>query len=73
MTLSPHRRSEIIDALRRGAVPRFGLAALAGGIDRFSSALDQDLDAVGLGRGGFKAVRDEYGSGKTFFGRWVQE
>lgn len=73
MTLSPHRRSEIIDALRRGTVPRFGLGALAVGIDRFSSALDQDLDAVALGRGGFKAVRGEYGSGKTFFGRWVQE
>ena len=73
MTISPHRRSEIIDALRRGTVPRFGLDALAVGIDRFSSALDQDLDAVALGRGAFKAVRGEYGSGKTFFGRWLQE
>lgn len=25
------------------------------------------------GRGGFKAVRGEYGTGKTFFGRWLQE
>lgn len=73
MTISPHRRSEIIDALRRGTVPRFGLDALAVGIDRFSSPLDRDLDVVALGRGAFKAVRGEYGSGKTFFGRWLQE
>ena len=26
-----------------------------------------------MGRGGFKAVRGEYGSGKTFFARWLQE
>ncbi len=73
MTLSPHRRSEIIDALRRGTVPRNGLDALAVGIDRFAAALDQELEVVALGRGVFKAVRGEYGSGKTFFGRWLQE
>lgn len=73
MTLSPHRRSEIIDALRRGTVPRYGLDALAVGIDRFAPTLDAELEAVALGRGGFKAVRGEYGSGKTFFGRWLQE
>lgn len=73
MTLSPHRRSEIIDALRRGTVPRYGLDALAVGIDRFAPTLDQELEAVALGRGAFKAVRGEYGSGKTFFGRWLQE
>jgi hypothetical protein len=73
MSLSPHRRGEIIDALRRGTVPRFGLDAFAVGIDRFTASLDQELDAVALGRGGFKAVRGDYGSGKTFFGRWLQE
>lgn len=73
MTLSPHRRGEIIDALRRGTVPRFGLDAFAVGMDRFTGSLDQDLDALALGRGGFKAVRGDYGSGKTFFGRWLQE
>jgi hypothetical protein len=73
MTISPHRRGEIIDALRRGTVPRFGLDALAVGIERFAPTLDQELDAVAIGRGGFKAVRGDYGSGKTFFGRWVQE
>src|SRR5262249_25207636 len=73
MSLSPHRRGEIIDALRRGTVPRFGLDAFAVGMDRFTASLDQELDAVALGRGGFKAVRGDYGSGKTLFGRWLQE
>lgn len=71
--LSPVRRAEIIDALRRGTVPRNGLDALAVGVERFQAALDDELSAVAGGRGVFKAVRGEYGSGKTFFGRWLQE
>lgn len=69
----PQRRAEILDALRRGTVPREGLAAFAVGMDRFEAAIDADLAAVALGRGGFKAVRGEYGSGKTFFARWLEE
>ena len=69
----PQRRAEILDALRRGTVPRDGLAAFAVGMERFETAIDADLAAVALGRGGFKAVRGEYGSGKTFFARWLQE
>jgi hypothetical protein len=42
-------------------------------MERFESAVDVDLAAVASGRGGFKAVRGEYGSGKTFFARWLQE
>jgi hypothetical protein len=71
--VSPQRRAEIIDALRRGTVPRNGLDALAVGIDRFAPTLDEELSAVSLGRGAVKAIRGEYGSGKTFFGRWLQE
>jgi hypothetical protein len=71
--ISPARRSEIIDALRRGTVPRSGLDAFAVGIDRFQVTLDEEMSVVGAGRGMFKAVRGEYGSGKTFFGRWLQE
>ena len=70
---SPHRRAGILDALRRGTVPQDGLAAFAVGMERFEAALDAELDAVALGRGTFKAVRGEYGSGKTFFARWLQE
>lgn len=71
--VSPQRRNEIVDALRRGTVPKNGLDALAVGIARFQPALQEDLDTVSRGRGCFKAVRGEYGCGKTFFGRWLQE
>lgn len=70
---APHRRAEILDALRRGTVPRDGLAAFAVGMERFQATLEAELDAAARGRGAFKAVRGEYGSGKTFFARWLQE
>jgi P-loop Domain of unknown function (DUF2791) len=70
---APHRRAEILDALRRGTVPRDGLAAFAVGMERFQATLEAELDAAARGRGVFKAVRGEYGSGKTFFARWLQE
>ncbi|SIO85593.1 putative ATP/GTP binding protein [Nocardiopsis sp. JB363] len=63
----------MIDALRRGAVPESGLDLLATGLGRFEQALDEDLDAVASGGARFKAVRGEYGSGKTFFTRWLGE
>jgi hypothetical protein len=49
------------------------LDALAVGIETFAATLDEELAAIAAGRGGFKAVRGEYGTGKTFFGRWLQE
>ncbi len=73
MSISPQRRQEIIDALRRGTVPQRSLDAFAVGLDRFERALDEDLAAVTRGGAVFKAVRGEYGSGKTFFARWLQE
>ncbi|WP_030293895.1 BREX system ATP-binding protein BrxD [Streptomyces katrae] len=71
--VSAARRRTAIDALRRGAVPESGLDLLATGLDRFESALDAELDAVASGASVFKAVRGEYGSGKTFFTRWLGE
>jgi hypothetical protein len=71
--ISPQRRDEIIDSLRRGTVPRAGLDAFAVGLEVFEASLAHDLEAVGRGGAVFRAVRGEYGSGKTFFGRWVQE
>lgn len=71
--ISAARRDDIIGALRRGTVPSAGLDALAVGIDSFAPTLDEELATVSSGRGGFKAVRGEYGTGKTFFGRWLQE
>ncbi|OLL18354.1 MULTISPECIES: BREX system ATP-binding protein BrxD [unclassified Rhodococcus (in: high G+C Gram-positive bacteria)] len=72
-TLSPVRRREILQALRQGTVPSGNLDVLAVGIDRFAPTIDDDLDAVAAGGSMFKAVRGEYGSGKTFFARWMQQ
>jgi hypothetical protein len=71
--ISDRRRREVIDALRRGTVPRNGLDALAVGLGRFEAAIDQELDKVAAGGAVFKAVRGEYGAGKTFFARWLVE
>ena len=71
--ISPQRRREIVDALRRGTVPQRGLDAFAVGTDRFSGAFDDELAVVAAGGAGFKAVRGEYGSGKTFVVRWLAE
>ncbi|UQE73806.1 BREX system ATP-binding protein BrxD [Gordonia sp. PP30] len=73
MTLSPVRRRELLQSLRQGTVPEGNLDALAVGIDRFADTIDSDLDAVAAGGSMFKAVRGEYGAGKTFFARWVEQ
>lgn len=70
---SPRRRREVIDALRRGTVPATGLDLLAVGTQRFTPALDAELDTVAAGGSAFKAIRGEYGSGKTFLTRFVAE
>jgi hypothetical protein len=71
--VSEVRRREVIDALRRGTVPHAGLDLLAVGLDRFTAAMDEDLGTVTRGGAAFHAVRGEYGSGKTFFARWLGE
>lgn len=69
---SPLKRREIVNALRLGAVPRRGLELFAVGLERFEKAIDEDLQAVAAGAGRFKAVRGDYGTGKTFFSRWLE-
>lgn len=71
--VSPRRRREVVDALRRGSVPAAGLDLLAVGLDRFAAAVDEELTSASSGGAVFKAVRGEYGSGKTFFSRWLVE
>ncbi|MEV1058736.1 BREX system ATP-binding protein BrxD [Micromonospora chalcea] len=71
--VSPARRREVIDALRRGAVPSAGLDLFAVGLDRYVGAVGEDLETVTAGGSVFKAIRGEYGSGKTFFTRWIAE
>lgn len=73
MSISNQRRDDIISALRRGTVPQYGLDALAVGLERFESAFDEELERVSRGSGQFKAIRGEYGSGKTFITRWLRE
>ncbi|WP_444941911.1 BREX system ATP-binding protein BrxD [Microbulbifer sp. ZKSA004] len=73
MTISQQRRQDILDALRRGTVPQYGLDALAVGLQPFEKAFDEELEKVARGGAVFKAIRGEYGSGKTFVSRWLRE
>ena len=73
MKISQQRRHEIIDALRRGTVPRSSLDALATGLERFRSRWTRNSHSVKAGGSVFKAVRGDYGCGKTFFARWLAE
>src|SRR3954451_3950220 len=73
MTISPQKRDQIVDALRRGTVPRSSLDAFAVGLERFEPAIDEELRKVAAGGSVFKAVRGEYGCGKTFFSRWLAD
>ncbi|MFJ3831692.1 BREX system ATP-binding protein BrxD [Streptomyces sp. NPDC090046] len=71
--VSSARRRDVVDALRRGTVPQAGLDLFAVGMDRFAAALDDDLATAARGGAAFHAIRGEYGSGKTFFARWLAE
>lgn len=70
---SPQRRQEIINALRRGSVPQRGLDTFAVGLDHLAPTIDEELRVVAGGDAHFKAIRGDYGSGKTFFARWLTE
>ncbi len=61
MSISPQRRQEIIDALRRGTVPGNSLDGFATGLERFEGTLDEELRSVSSGGSKFKAIRGEYG------------
>ena len=73
MDISRERRREIIAALRKGTVPQRGLDFFAVGLRSFESVISDELGDVAQGASVFKAVRGDYGCGKTFFARWVQE
>lgn len=73
MDISRERRREIIAALRKGTVPQRGLDFLAVGLQPFEPVISGELADVAQGGSMFKAIRGDYGCGKTFFGRWVQE
>ncbi|WP_328934068.1 MULTISPECIES: BREX system ATP-binding protein BrxD [unclassified Streptomyces] len=71
--VSAARRREVIDALRRGTVPQSGLDLFAVGLERFAPALEERISTIASGGASFHAIRGEYGSGKTFFVRWLAE
>ena len=71
--VSAARRRDVVDALRRGTVPQAGLDLFAVGLERFERALDDEIATVARGGAPFHAIRGEYGSGKTFFARWLAE
>ena len=57
--ISPQRRNEIVDALRRGTVPRRSLDAFAVGLEAFETVVGEELASVAAGSARFKAVRGE--------------
>ncbi|TVR40446.1 MAG: BREX system ATP-binding protein BrxD [Planctomycetota bacterium] len=71
--ISPQRRHDIIDALRRGTVPQRSLDIFATGLESFVDTLQSERNRVAQGGAVFKCVRGDYGTGKTFFARWLQE
>ncbi len=71
--ISAQKRQEILEALRRGTVPRRGVEELAVGLHGFEKMIDELFDHVEAGNAAFKAIRGDYGCGKTFFSRWIQE
>ncbi|MDX9722320.1 MAG: BREX system ATP-binding protein BrxD [Myxococcota bacterium] len=66
-------RRDVIEALRRGTVPRRGLELFAVGTERFERALQEELDRCSTGGSVFKALRGDFGCGKSFTARWYQQ
>jgi hypothetical protein len=66
-------RKDVIEALRRGTVPRRGLDLFAVGTDRFAGSLREELDRCATGGSVFKALRGDFGCGKSFTARWYQQ
>lgn len=66
-------RQDVVAALRRGTVPRRGLDLFAVGTERFEKALVEELDRCATGGAVFKALRGEFGCGKSFTARWYQQ
>ena len=66
-------RKDVIDALRRGTVPRRGLDLFAVGTDRLGVSLREELERCATGGAVFKALRGDFGCGKSFTARWYQQ
>lgn len=73
--ISTERRRTILSALRRGTVPAEDLDMLAVGLEKIEPLITGEIEDISLGEGsgGFKAIRGDYGHGKTFTTRWLLE
>jgi hypothetical protein len=70
---SPLKRREIIEALRIGAVPRRGLELFAVGLDALRDARStRSSTRRSRAAGASRRCAGDYGSGKTFFSRWLE-
>lgn len=67
--LTIEERQDIINALGNGTVPSQGLEHIAVGLDAYLKAMLAELRLVSTRRSGFKAIRGEWGAGKTFLSR----
>ena len=65
--IRPKERDAVIQSLRAGVVPRYGLPLIQVGRVREIEALLKDIDRVADAGATIRFVIGEYGSGKTFF------
>lgn len=63
----------VMDSLRNGTVPSEGTENISVGIDDELKEISEQLDKVKAGKGSFKFVIGDYGSGKTFFSTSIRE
>src|ERR1700731_4489067 len=65
--ITPRERDAIIQALRAGVVPKFGLRHIQVGRARELEAMIEDLERIAWGGAGLRFIIGEYGAGKTLF------
>jgi hypothetical protein len=65
--IRPKERDTILQSLRAGVVPRFGLQHIQVGRADEVQALIHDIDRINDGGSSIRFIIGEYGAGKTFF------
>ena len=71
--LKPRERDAIVQALRAGVVPKFGLRHIQVGRAREIGEMIRDIDRIADGGASARFIIGEYGSGKTFFGNLTRQ
>lgn len=64
---------DVIDALRQGVVPEYGLEMLMVGQESARFHLKDQMEYIASGRSAFKFIRGGYGSGKSFISAWLRD